>query len=93
MLNEIANTNNKNWNFVKTRKLGITVGIGVVKCFKLHFVENKNLKIELENYIWKIIEGRQTNIPIDKNNHALDAIRYCIVDNFIDMVDQYKIGE
>ncbi len=93
ILNQIACERNLYWNFVKTQKKGITFGIGVVKSFNLHFVKNPNMKIELENYIWKIIEGRQTNIPIDKNNHALDALRYAVVDNYLDLVDVYKIGE
>jgi hypothetical protein len=79
-LNNIAYANGKNWNFVKTGKIGIRMGIDIVKLFDLRLVKNKNVQIEIENYCNKVIEGRVTNIPIDKNNHFLDALRYLVVD-------------
>lgn len=83
-LNEIAREKKKRWNFIKTSKIGIRLGIDIVQSYDLHFVKNQNVKMELENYVWKIIEGRVTNIPIDKLNHNLDRLRYAVVDGITD---------
>jgi len=38
---------------------------------------SKNLINELQNYIWmRDKEGNKINKPIDKYNHAIDAMRY-----------------
>ena len=38
---------------------------------------SKNLIMELQNYVWKVDkENNKLNIPIDKYNHAIDAMRY-----------------
>jgi len=34
---------------------------------------SRNIKVELKNYIWN---DKKAGIPIDKWNHAIDAIRY-----------------
>lgn len=83
-LNEIARAKKRRWNFIKTSKIGIRLGIDIVQSYDLHFVKNQNVKMELENYVWKIIEGRVTNIPIDKLNHNLDRLRYAVVDGITD---------
>ena len=42
-----------------------------------------NLIRELRNYTWaKDRDGRALNIPIDKFNHALDALRYAVFSHF-----------
>ena len=41
--------------------------------------QSTNLINELSNYIWmKDKEGNKINKPIDKYNHAIDAIRYAV---------------
>ncbi|MGL4662068.1 MAG: hypothetical protein ACRCV7_00075 [Culicoidibacterales bacterium] len=92
-LNEIARANKKKWNFIKTSKIGIRLGIDIVQSYKLNFVKNPNVKMELENYVWKIVEGRVTNIPIDKLNHNLDRLRYNCVDGITDRKNRTAVDE
>lgn len=56
----------------------ITAGIGAVQAYQLH-ITARSLGIiqELRNYMWKRDQaGEWINTPIDKYNHALDALRY-----------------
>lgn len=90
-LNETKYVKGKDFDFIKTRKTGIVVGISAIKKFNLHIVDNgseitKKSRIEFENYTTKIISGIQTNIPIDAFNHGIDAFRYVVVDNWIYLV-------
>lgn len=36
----------------------------------------QNFKNEIQQYQWKEIQGQAVPIPIDKNNHLIDALRY-----------------
>ena len=56
----------------------ISAGIGAVQSFKLRVTSDSgNLINELRNYMFKRDkEGNYLNEPIDKFNHALDALRY-----------------
>lgn len=56
----------------------ITAGIGAVQRYKLHITARSLGTIEeLRNYMWKRdINGEWQNTPVDKYNHALDALRY-----------------
>ena len=85
-LNNIAQSNGKPFWFIKTKKIGVVAGLGILNKFDLYFVEDPDVKIELENYVYKIIEGRPTNIPIDKFNHTIDAVRYKVVDDWKNIV-------
>jgi phage terminase large subunit len=39
-----------------------------------------NLIRELKNYKWKEDQaGQPTNVPIDKFNHGIDAVRYAMM--------------
>lgn len=41
---------------------------------------SRNIIFELKNYVWKMDKnGNSLNVPIDKNNHALDAVRYVVL--------------
>ena len=43
--------------------------------------DSKNTINEFENYVWKLDKnGLPTDVPEDKNNHAIDSIRYAIED-------------
>ena len=56
----------------------VAAGISVVRKYKLH-ITARSLGIikELRNYMWRTdTDGGYTNEPIDKYNHALDALRY-----------------
>lgn len=69
------------WNVKPTIKGSINIGIDIIRRYKLHATESSfNLIKELRNY--KYIEdknGVMTNRPVDNFNHALDALRYSVV--------------
>jgi phage terminase large subunit len=69
------------WNVKPTIKGSINIGIDIIRRYKLHATESSfNLIKELRNY--KYIEdknGLLTNKPVDNFNHALDALRYSVV--------------
>ena len=69
------------WNTKKTFKGEITIGIDIIRRYKLFATDDSiNLIKELKNY--KYIEdknGQLTNKPIDAFNHTLDALRYSVV--------------
>lgn len=80
-LNMIAQKKGYNWNFIKVGSKPLISGIALMKKFDLHFVDDKDLRIEQENYCYmKDDSGNITNLPDkdSKYNHALDAARYCI---------------
>jgi len=56
----------------------IIYGIGLLQSHTMRITKrSKNVLDELNNYLWKKDKTGQTlNIPIDKHNHALDALRY-----------------
>lgn len=59
-------------------KGSIVAGISQVQAYKLN-VTQQSLGVidELRNYSWRRdINGNYINEPIDRNNHALDALRY-----------------
>ena len=77
-------------SIAELRKLGLSVegadkgpdsiknGISAVKRYKLNVTRrSKFLITELERYRWAVDgAGNPLNVPIDKFNHALDALRY-----------------
>jgi len=69
------------WNVKPTIKGSINIGIDIIRRYKLHATESSfNLIKELRNY--KYIEDKNgiiTNRPVDNFNHALDALRYSVV--------------
>lgn len=85
-LNEYAGNDNKMWNFVKTHKRSVGYGLDLLNSFDLHFVNNQNVHTELTNYVYKIVEGNATNIPIDKFNHFIDSVRYGLCDGISEKI-------
>jgi phage terminase large subunit len=69
------------WNIKPTFKGSVNIGIDMIRRYKLIVTEDSiNTIKELRNY--KYIEdknGQLTNKPIDAYNHALDSLRYSIV--------------
>lgn len=69
------------WNIKPTFKGSINIGIDMIRRYNLIVTEDSiNTIKELRNY--KYIEdknGQLTNKPIDAYNHALDSLRYSIV--------------
>ena len=68
------------WNIRPTKKGrdSIIAGIDLLKRYKLFVTPNsQNLIQEFRNYKWSEDKtGKLTNIPIDRNNHLLDSLRY-----------------
>lgn len=62
----------------------INAGIEKIKEYRIHYTAaSRNIKRELGMYVWlQDDRGNSTNVPIDANNHALDAIRYAIYTHF-----------
>ncbi len=58
--------------------------IDFVKSWKLYVTKSSvNVIKELRNYVWaKDKDGNSLNVPIDKFNHALDAMRYAVYTHF-----------
>jgi phage terminase large subunit len=83
-LNEFAMRDGHNWNFVKVRKKSVGYGLDIINGFDLHFVHNVNLETEIQNYVYKIVEGNTTNIPIDAFNHYFDQLRYAVLGGISD---------
>ena len=56
----------------------ILTGIDVMKRYQINVTRRSvNLIRELKNYKWKEdASGKPMNVPIDRFNHAIDAIRY-----------------
>lgn len=70
------------WNIRGCKKGpdSIRYGISTVKQFKINVCRNShNLLSELNLYKWKEDRnGDPTQTPVDKHNHALDALRYYV---------------
>lgn len=65
--------------FARKGQGSIKAGIEVLNQYKVKYsCSSQNLKRELGLYVWEVEKdtGKLLNIPIDKNNHAIDAVRY-----------------
>lgn len=63
-LNELADKNGYEWEFVKVRKPHIIMRTTYMKKFTLHFVSDDDFKREQENYVYlKDGEGKPMNTP------------------------------
>lgn len=51
----------------------------------------QNFKNEISQYKWKEIQGQTVPIPVDKNNHLLDALRYAYEDEAKNKIDPITI--
>jgi phage terminase large subunit len=69
------------WNVKPTSKGAINQGIDMLRRYKIHILDSStNVIKEMRNY--KYIEdknGDLTNKPVDKYNHACDALRYSVI--------------
>jgi phage terminase large subunit len=86
-IDDIARLQNMGLNIEKCFKGGglngssILAGIKAMKKFDLIIdKDSEHLIHELNNYCWDV---RKVETPIDKHNHALDALRYVVYDNEI----------
>ena len=56
-------------------------GIDKIKEIPLRIVQNEDFKHEALNYQWTKVGESWINKPVDRNNHAWDALRYAIAGN------------
>jgi phage terminase large subunit len=64
------------YNIVGAVKWRVVERIKKVQSYKLIVTSNSlNLQLELENYVWS---DKRALLPIDKYNHALDALGYAV---------------
>ena len=75
LIDELRRMGNQVRATIKGRD-SIQAGIDVLKRYKLK-IEGDHFIQEMRNYKWTEDKtGKLTNIPIDKNNHLIDAFRY-----------------
>lgn len=59
----------------------VNAGINLIKTFRVKYTaSSRNIHRERSLYIWEVDKetGKSINVPVDRNNHAMDAIRYGI---------------
>jgi phage terminase large subunit len=63
----------------------INAGIELFNTYDVKYPSSsKNIGIERSLYIWEEDEfGKSTNIPVDRNNHLMDACRYGVYSHFL----------
>ena len=67
----------------------VNAGISLLKEFDIIVSDcSKNLIKEYSTYFWEQLKDETiTNIPIDKNNHLMDAIRYGVYTKYKNRID------
>lgn len=54
-------------------------GLDIMRRYKIHVTRrSRNVLEELGRYTWERRDGHDTNVPIDRFNHAIDALRYAV---------------
>jgi len=67
------------FNIKPTKKTTIEYGLQLLKRHYIHIVSSPNIVKEFNSYKYKTDkDGKILGVPEDKNNHALDALRYCV---------------
>ena len=67
---------------VKKGKDSIKLGIDLMQQYRLNVTKrSKNTITEFSEYVWMVDKnGNFENIPVDYSNHAIDAIRYVVME-------------
>ena len=82
------------WAKAATKGSGsINAGISLLKEFDIIVSnESTNIKREQQTYFWEQLKDETIiNKPIDKNNHAMDAIRYAVYSQYRNRTDFFVI--
>lgn len=72
---------NAGYYAIGARKGNGSIESGISNCqkFKIYYVDDKDLNSEYSNYSWQLDRyGKPTDIPVKKDDHLMDAIRYII---------------
>ncbi|KAF0127935.1 MAG: phage terminase large subunit [Bacteroidetes bacterium] len=72
----------------------IVAGIDSMKRYRLNVTKRSlNLIRELRNYMWKLdSSGKALNEPVDKFNHAIDAVRYAVMAKTLGRKRMVRVG-
>lgn len=77
---DITDLQRMGWNVIPAKKQpgSVTAGIKFLKKYNIFVTErSENIWNENENYRWQLDRDKKpTDEPEDKNNHAMDAMRY-----------------
>lgn len=71
------------FNCVPARKGSgsISAGIDLINSKNIHITENSlNWSLEIDNYVYKKVDGQYTDEPIKDHNHLWDSARYCLTE-------------
>lgn len=71
----------------------ITAGISLLKEFQIiGSIESKNLQKEQLSYLWEELkDGTIINKPVDRMNHLMDALRYCVYSKYKNRNDFFVV--
>lgn len=71
----------------------VNAGISLLKEYQIILSnESKNFRKEYHSYYWEQMkDGTIINKPVDKNNHLMDALRYCVYSAYGKGVDFFVI--
>ena len=71
----------------------ITAGISLLKEFEIvASIESKNLQKEQMSYLWEEMkDGTIINKPVDRANHLMDALRYCVYSKYKNRNDFFVV--
>jgi phage terminase large subunit len=71
----------------------VNAGISLLKEFDVYVsLESKNLIKEYRNYYWtELKDGTIINKPVDKFNHAMDALRYLTYSQYSNRTEFFVI--
>lgn len=84
-LNLLSNVYNDHFQFVKVKKPKIVARIAFMKKFNIYAVRSAKTdkgdyqsENEFDGYVYSKQNGIVTNLPIDKNNHGINAMEYAV---------------
>ena len=67
------------FNIKPTKKTTIQYGLDLLFRHYIHIVDSPNIIYEFNSYKYKTDKnGKILGVPEDKDNHSIDAIRYCV---------------
>lgn len=82
------------WKIAGARKPkdSIVFGIDLLQSYQILITaRSENLKEEFKTYTWaKDRTGKHLNVPIDKNNHGIDGVRYLAIEELSHYKPRYK---
>ncbi len=81
------------WNAKPVQKQSILSGIDKIKRHKVFITESStNILREFGSYKWKTDkDGKLLDVPLDKDNHSIDAIRYVLDSTLNKRQGNYRI--